>query len=242
MAASRPSIPAHPMSPAASPADRRLPDDPYVISYLSLRKAVGVLGVALPVVLALGGVGIFGEGLQRSISAYYYTGMRDVLVGTLCAIGVFLWSYKGPEPRDDRVGDLACVGAVGAALFPTVPPLDPAPLDRIVAGFHFGFAALFFLALAYFSLVLFTKTHPDRPPTPRKLQRNVVYRVCGWLILAALALVALYLLVPGAERFDGLNPIFWLEAVAVEAFGVSWLVKGEAILEDRPPAPGALGG
>jgi len=30
-----------------------------------------------------------------------------------------------------------------------------------------------------------------------------------------------------------LTPVFWLEAVADVAFGVSWLVKGEAILADE---------
>ena len=29
------------------------------------------------------------------------------------------------------------------------------------------------------------------------------------------------------------SPLFWLEAVAVVAFGVSWLTKGEAILADK---------
>jgi len=29
-------------------------------------------------------------------------------------------------------------------------------------------------------------------------------------------------------------PIFWLEGIAVIAFGVSWLTKGEAILKDKP--------
>ena len=28
------------------------------------------------------------------------------------------------------------------------------------------------------------------------------------------------------------QPVFWLEAIAVLAFGISWLTKGEAILGD----------
>lgn len=208
---------------------------PFVVSYLFLRKAVGVLGLALPVVLAGGAWLLFGDGVQASISAYYYTGLRDVFVGTLCAIAVFLLSYKGPEPRDDRAGDLASLGAVGTALFPTTP-VDPTSLDRVLAGLHFGFAALFFLTLAYFSLALFTKTHPDRPPTPRKRMRNVVYRVCGVLILVAVALIAVVKLTPGLEEaLLRLRPVFWLEALAVVAFGLSWLTKGEAILEDEGP-------
>jgi hypothetical protein len=30
-----------------------------------------------------------------------------------------------------------------------------------------------------------------------------------------------------------LDPVFWLESIAVFAFGVSWFVKGEGILEDE---------
>jgi hypothetical protein len=30
------------------------------------------------------------------------------------------------------------------------------------------------------------------------------------------------------------NLTFWMETVAVEAFGLSWLVKAEVILKDKP--------
>lgn len=40
---------------------------------------------------------------------FYHTGMRNVFVGTLCAIGFFLLSYKGYESSDDIAGDLGCV-------------------------------------------------------------------------------------------------------------------------------------
>ena len=46
--------------------------------------------------------------LQRSISEYYVTAMRDVLVGVLFAIAWFLFSYRGYESKDDIAGDLAC--------------------------------------------------------------------------------------------------------------------------------------
>jgi len=74
-----------------------------IISYLSLRKAIGFLGILLPFVLYFGALIIFGTGLQTSISGYYHTGMRDVYVGTLCVIGFFLFSYKGGEKLGRRV-------------------------------------------------------------------------------------------------------------------------------------------
>lgn len=204
-----------------------------VLSYLNLRRSIGVLGFTLPFVLALGGIWIGKESeLAPTISHYYYSCMGDVFVGTLCAIGVFLMSYRGPEPKDNIAGDMACVFAIGVALFPTTP-VSSAP--TFTGGLHFAFAAAFFLTLAYFSLILFTKTDATSPPTARKLLRNIVYKVCGYAILAAIAMIAIVKL---SAADDGAlapyKPVFWLESVAVIAFGVSWLTKGEAILRDLP--------
>ena len=54
-----------------------LSEDSLLISYLTLRKVVGILGMALPFVVFLGGKFIFKTDIQSSISSYYYTGMRD---------------------------------------------------------------------------------------------------------------------------------------------------------------------
>jgi hypothetical protein len=74
--------------------------------------------------------------------------------------------------------------------------------------------------------------------TPRKLVRNVVYRVCGWVIAACLVLAVLIDLFVGDAVKAEYRPLFWLETVAVLAFGVSWLVKGEALLGDQTPEDG----
>ena len=205
-----------------------------VTSYMTLRKFIGILGFALPGTLFLGGVLVFGTGLQPSMSAYYHTGMGDVFVGTLCAIGVFLLSYRGNESNDDIAGNFAFVFAVGAALFPTA--LDGATgVAAVVGKLHFVFAAGFFLTLIYFSLRLFTKTRPDRQPTPRKIARNRIYRACGSVMLACLLMIAVLKLAPGTDDWvRDTSAVFWLEALAIVAFGVSWLVKGEAVLGDRP--------
>jgi len=215
--------------PSGNPFNNRL-----VVSYLMLRKAVGCLGMALPFVLAIGGGLIFKTGLQETVSDYYYTGMGDVFVGTLCAMGVFLFSYKGYGKKDDLAGNIAAVCVIGTALFPTTP-VDPTALASTVGKLHVLFATLYFATLAYFSLFLFTKSDPSQSPTPRKLQRNRVYRVCGYLIVWALVAIALLAVLPDSitAAFADLDPVFWLESVAVIAFGVSWFVKGEGILEDE---------
>jgi hypothetical protein len=217
--------------PGADGDGARDPCTPLVLSYLALRRSVGVIGMALPVTLAVGGLLLDGPGLQPTISDYYYSGMRDVLVGSLCAMAVFLGSYRYDRP-DTVAGVVAGVSAVGVALFPTtqggVPggPVDP------VGVVHFVCAATFFLTLAWFCLALFTRTHPDRPPTRRKRQRNVVYRVCGVTILVCVALAAVAAALPDEGWVAAVRPVFWLESLAVVAFGVAWFVKGETILTD----------
>lgn len=208
-------------------------NDSLVISYLGLRKAIGIIGTALPFVLAFGKVLLDSPGIQSSISAYYYTVMRDVFVGSLCAIAVFLMSYRGYERKDDIAGDLACAFALGVALFPTTPEAGATSHERIIGALHLFFAACFLLTLAFFSLVLFRKTHADKPPTPRKVQRNRIYTVCGYAILVCVALIALVMLVFNDSPIKRVDPVFWLEAAAIVAFGVSWLTKGEAILRDE---------
>lgn len=206
-------------------------DQSLVISYLLLRKLIGALGVGLPFVLAIGAAVISGLEIQPSISDYYHTVMRDLFVGILFAIAIFMLSYKGYEPADDRAGDIACVTAIGVAVFP-VAPAGATPAQQVLGTLHFASATLFFLTLVYFSLVLFTKSDPSIPPTPRKLQRNRIYRICGWTILACLAAIALIKSL-ASTPLRQLDPVFWLEAGAVLAFGISWLTKGEAILPDQ---------
>jgi hypothetical protein len=213
-----------------------------VISYLSLRKAIGVLGVALPFVLPFGQILLHALGIQSSlhspviessVSSYYYTDMRNIFVGSMCAIGIFLMSYRGYDHRDARAGRFAFVCAIGLALFPTSPLPDPTADQKLIGGVHLTFAALLFLTLAYFSLCLFTKTDPNKPPTRQKLKRNVVYSVSGYVMLACIALIVVAALPPIKAMVEQLTPRFWLEAIAIVAFGISWLTKGEAILKDQ---------
>jgi len=174
-----------------------------------------------------------GQGIQDSISSYYHTGMRDVFVGSLCAIAVFLMSYRGYERKDDIAGDLGCVFALGVALFPTTPEVSATSREEIIGSLHLVSAACFLLTLAYFSLVLFRKTDPSKTPTRRKLQRNLVYTFCGYTIVACIALIAVVAFMSSDSPLTRLDPVFWLESAAVVAFGVSWLTKGEAILRDE---------
>jgi hypothetical protein len=211
--------------------DLNTPNNSLVVSYLDLRKAVGIIGMALPFVLIIGKMAAEGGGIQSSISNYYHTAMRDVFVGSLCAIAVFLGAYRGYGRIDNIAGNLACVFALGVALFPTVP-INPSEYQIAIGQLHITFAALLFLILAFFALFLFRKTTPNKRPTPQKLLRNKIYAICGSIIVVCVLLALSLNLLPLTSPIFKLSPLFWLESLAIFSFGVSWLVKGEAVLKD----------
>lgn len=213
----------------------RTATDNLVHNYLFLRRAIGFLGTGLPFVLVLGKLLVDGGGLLNSISGYYYSGMRDVWVGVMCAIGVFLLSYRGYGRIDDIAGNIAAVAAVGVALFPTTPA-NGDRTDEIIGLLHLGFAAVFFLTLAFFCIVLFTKSDKEIPGA-RKPERNRLYVASGVIMLVCLALIVLCGLVFD-ELTKDLYPALWLESVAILAFGVAWLTKGGTLLPDKPVTSG----
>lgn len=102
-------------------------------------------------------------------------------------------------------------------------------------GAHLACAATFLLCLAIMSLVYFPKTNattlrkPDGSLT-QKGKRNIVYKICGWTIIICLVALCLYFIVkPDLGSFP---VIFVCETIAVEAFGFSWLTKGETLWPD----------
>jgi len=216
------------------------PGQSLLIHYLTLRKSIGILGIFLPFVLVFG-VRILTNChiLQDSISDYYYTKMGHYMTGTLCAVSLFLFSYKGYDKRDLWAGRAASIFALGVAFFPcsNYLPLSECKVlelkgNDIINYIHFGCAGLLFLVFAYYCLILFTQTSGH--PTKAKRKRNRVYKVCGIIILLCIILLLLYSVIPALHKqFKAYKPIFWLEALALLAFGLSWLTKGEALFPDK---------
>ncbi|MGB1308298.1 MAG: DUF998 domain-containing protein [Oceanihabitans sp.] len=215
---------------------------PQLISYMLLRQLVGLLGILLPILLIVGAF-YYGDCsiVQSSISDYYHTKMRNILVGVLCAVALFMFAYKGYDKRDSIAGNLACIFAIGVAFFPTgVDTVSECAEQCIVyenwiQTVHFAFAALFFSVLIYFSLFLFTKSKtPKANQRSQKRKRNTIFHICAYVMIACVALIALYFLFL-EEKFPELkhlDPVFWLETIALWAFGISWLTKGQLIFKD----------
>jgi len=205
---------------------------PYHLSQLAHRQVIGYLGLLLPLILL--GLAAIRETtplprgqILDSVSDYYYSGAVAAFIGILFALALFLLTYRGYEgDRADRVaGFVGGLAALGVAFFPTGPPegLPEFPwwseTTRVI---HYVSATVLFVTFIVFSLWLFRKT--DVPEgaelPPDKRWRNRVYLVCGLVMIAGVLWAASSMITD--------RPIFWPEVIALLAFAISWLVKGEA--------------
>lgn len=223
------------------------PEDgnPVVLSYGNMRRAVGIIALSLPFILSLGNIVLTRIGplhmlpeprFEPSISAYYYTVCGRFLVGGLCAIAMFLMSCQGYDRNDEIAGYLACIFALGVAFFPTTDPSDPVPshFAKAIGTVHLISAALLFLTLAYFCLFLFRKTSALRKPTRHKLMRNKVYSLCGWTIIGCIVVMVSLNITAVSNFLAPMNTLFPFETLALLAFGLAWLTKGNGFLADDP--------
>ena len=155
----------------------------YVRSYVFARFAIGVLGFLLPPLLVLLEPALF-DGLpapRGSLSAYYYSGVRELFVGGLWAIGVFLFVYKFLDfSWEGLLSSLAGVAAVLVALFPTERPGDGVLLtpmqvklgEGVVSGIHYATATAVIGLLVPITL-LFARDEGRRESTGSRFSRMI---------------------------------------------------------------------
>ncbi|MBE9518716.1 MAG: hypothetical protein IMY68_09105 [Bacteroidetes bacterium] len=222
---------------------------PEIISYYTMRRAIGILGITLPLILLAGSFQFGGcKEVHGSISTYYHTNMRNIFVGFNCAVALFLFAYRGHDWKDNLVGYMGCIFALGVAFLPcTISNPDqfcliPAsPQHPLVGKLHNLSALSYFVILIVYALLLFPKTHMDMVTGEKmfmgrqKKRRNVVYYICGSIMTVSLLLIIAYMwflgkLYPGLED---LNPVFWLESMVLLSFGISWLTKGQLFFRDE---------
>ncbi len=186
------------------------------------RFMLGIICGLLPVACLLFGFlgqlrGINYPGWYNSISATYFANSNMCMIGALCLCSFFLFTYKGYD-LGDRTYTL--VAAVSALLI-VACPCAAAPTDYMgllalpakVSDFiHMVAAVALFGSFALMTLTQFTKGNHKR--------RNTLYRICGWTMLAFMAVVAL------AAVFDWPGYMTMIcEAGMLWAFAVAWIVK-----------------
>ncbi|HWZ21378.1 MAG TPA: hypothetical protein VNW06_01920 [Cytophagaceae bacterium] len=218
-----------------------------VFSYMTLRNLIGFCGMLLPIVLVVFTKEENGLRVQPSISDYYYTNNGDILVAILCILGTFLITYNGYDWKEKVCTITAAVCGLGVAFSPTssddktyassvhmshstVPEIWG--IER-----HLIFAALFFIALSIVSLFFFPKSDKEKShldaagKKTKKGKRNIVYKICGWIMLCCVAVLALHFIIK--PKVDTFPFVFIFESIALEAFALSWLTKGETLWPDE---------
>ncbi|MFN8207273.1 MAG: hypothetical protein U0T82_07680 [Bacteroidales bacterium] len=220
-----------------------------VFSYMTLRNLIGFCGMLLPVILLWTTRHAPGDlRVEPSISDYYYTSNGDVLVVILSVLGVFLFTYKGYHAKENLLSTLAAVCALGVAFSPTATKYVRESFSVHTGKFvvpeiaglevHLLFAATFFVSLAIIALVYFPKSDADSnlqtgAKRSQKDKRNLVYMISGWIMLGSVGILGLYFIITPLKEWIGDFPfIFVMETIAIEAFGISWITKGESLWPD----------
>ena len=207
-------------------------------TFRRIRKAIGWLGISLPVVLVLLSlVPFFETGIQDSISSYYYTNFRELFTGVLCAVSLFLIRYKGTKnpkfwKNDSLLTNIAGIMALLVALFPTNPGSCPEKIYTLIpvcaqwlGWIHYTFAAAFFLILADIAINVFTIGQQETEDIHISLlNENIIYRVCGYAIIVFIIMVPVF-----SFLHIFANSTLLFEALSLFAFGTAWLIKGRGL-------------
>lgn len=208
-----------------------------VLSYLEMRRAIGVLGLALPALCLFAAVFPSESDplFYDTISMYYYSSVRDAFVAIVASLGLFLACYRGHDRRDNVLTTLTGLAALGVVLFPCQFPDSAvrqgvfllAPRVSNVA--HLSSAGVFFLLLALNSLFLFTESDKPIESGSGKSRQNILYRATGGAIIATLVAIVVIVAAVPEGQLRSTRILFWLESFMLLNFGVSWLVKGNTL-------------
>lgn len=222
--------------------------DDMVISYMMLRRLLGVLGIALPFALVIFSLINRNECyVLPSISDYYHSSVRTIFVCIISAMSIFLFAYNVADKRETILARIAAVMALGIIFAPTsqienvIHPNDPidtsifnqcytptlfSKSNELVGWIHYSSAAIFFSLLAVL-VYFFFRPHEKSMPEPSKA-RIILYNLCAGGMLASMILIAVFnFLLPGTFE----HATFTFETTSLIFFGIAWLVRGDVTLE-----------
>lgn len=185
-----------------------------------LRFGVGAIGVLLPIVLPFGNwvfvqFGHHTQILPSSMSSSYYTSTRNIFVGSMCALGVFLLGYRATA-RSDVWTTVVGIFALGVALFPTAPH-GATGYQSAIGYVHLSFAGILLAGLGAFCIASF-----HRESNATRETTNYGYLTAGILILLFLVIAIIAGLTQWGAKWT-LTPLYVCEGLSVWAFGAAWI-------------------
>jgi hypothetical protein len=196
-------------------------------SYFSLRITLTILGFLIPVTLVSSGV-MVGCDIQTSLSAYFHTPVRDLFVGLIFMLAAPLYLYKGFSERENNALNIAALGAVLVALFPTdFPGTAPCLIEAeraAVPTLHAIGAFALFLGAAFVAIFCAPETLHLLPPA-KAARYRAAYRTLG-AIMVLTPVTALAI-----TMFAAVQPYFVLvvEILGMVTLASFWLIKTQEI-------------
>lgn len=190
-----------------------------VFDYRALRLLMGIIALTLPFLVTL-----LSSSPLSSISASYYTEARDAFVGMLFIVGAFMWAYNGHTIKEAVASKIASVAAICVATFPTSCDVCETTIISIT---HYGAAVILFAILAYFCFGPFRLNTKGKKG--KKGRRSKIYFVCGWIMVGCMLSLFIAKLILSDETLEALRVTYWVETIALVAFGFAWIVAGKYI-------------
>ena len=225
----------------------------YEVGYIKLRNGMGVLALLFPLIFLISSWLLQRTDMQASISEYYITREteRNLFVGILICIGVFLWLYEGYSNLENRILDIAGILVALVALVPV--SATSFTLGEIVVPVRWqvgkatfsvhGFCAVTFFICIIVVATAFSRTTLKNRPDRKKWIR--IYTIIAVWMFIGIGLSALSSILHQSWLGQIFNKkgVFWAETFGVWGFGLFWLVKTKEVnptLEFRPlPLPRA---
>lgn len=197
------------------------------IDHKTMRLMVGAIAILLaPTVYWLSDT----KTALSSISISYWTNSGDIFVGSLIAVGFFLFAYNGTGNGKDLefyLSKASCVFATCVALFPTqgfsdydTPPTWTTAIASAIYlepfNIHYGAAILLFACLI--SMMWFFS---NRAMKKNKKIRAYIYRSISVLMVVGIISIYIY-----GTIFKFKNTILVIEVWGLTLFGIGWLIAG----------------
>ena len=190
------------------------------IDHRTIKLIVGVIALTLASL-----TWIFSRTGLTSISASYWEGgwSQTFFIGFLFATSAFLLAYNG-RARDEMIlAKLAAVAAAGVALFPCKCVTHTQPLAYL----HYFAAAVMFSVLAWFSYGFYRRAR--KKGHSRAHARAFLYLLCALAIGGAMVALAIHGIATRSNQGPESSFVFYSEAVALIAFGISWLLASHTL-------------
>lgn len=212
---------------------------------LSLRRWIAISMIVSPAICLLSGfIGFrwsndFGFWFQ-SISAMYWSSARNIMVGLISIVSIFLILYRGYDWRDRVINIASGLCFLGIIAFPSYskavlannfptffeafPNIDQAICNTI----HRRVSMVAFLIQTINLAFVFTLHKGEM--TEKKKVRNIIYKVLAGCTVAVF--IVTFILSETAARGRVVKfqaEAFVLECLAFIFIGIAWLVKSESL-------------